>query len=556
MVSPGCELILPWKVYWINLEKRYDRRHHMEKLLCNTNNTRIKALDPTTMGDHFVIENKNMTEREKACLGSHLLAIRTYLETSQDPCAFIAEDDLTNPWQEYWHPYHYRILKGSAGPSGLEVLQLGTTTCEYQNHWLVPKKGWSSSSVIYLITRHGAMKLLDDLLGETKWQTQTQRQMPLTLDLSRWKRPVADFLIYERLNTYILPMFSYLDVLDSDTNPGNRDMIPSVKNQFDQAIDGYFRLWVQSQFLKVYISTVYTHFAKKFVELLAGAGGINIQLVETEGEADFVLVSHTNKDDTQLRKKYLYLSGESYCCGSKTNSSGNVWLDTVIRDTPYSLYMPYCMDSPYWLRDPRVVKTPILERKFKLAYCSSNYREMREKVFRAMFKASLEVNRDIRSNGDNTGTHALGLCCGGHEEARYSYPEIKGKAWYHKELVMAYGNYQFILAVENSCNKGYITEKIFNAYASGAIPVFYGDSETAKKLFNPKSFIDVSDFDSLEACASYIYQMSDIEIGLVTSEPVFLESSLLYRGENDQVNLDHHYWQELGEKFRWLLNNL
>jgi hypothetical protein len=39
-----------------------------------------------------------------------------------------------------------------------------------------------------------------------------------------------------------------------------------------------------------------------------------------------------------------------------------------------------------------------------------------------------------------------------------------------------YSNYRWVLALENVAEPGYLTEKLVNAQASGAVPVYYGDS--------------------------------------------------------------------------------
>lgn len=47
-----------------------------------------------------------------------------------------------------------------------------------------------------------------------------------------------------------------------------------------------------------------------------------------------------------------------------------------------------------------------------------------------------------------------------------------------------------MLALENVAEPGYLTEKLVNAQASGAVPVYYGDSRAAIKVFKKESFVD------------------------------------------------------------------
>ena len=58
--------------------------------------------------------------------------------------------------------------------------------------------------------------------------------------------------------------------------------------------------------------------------------------------------------------------------------------------------------------------------------------------------------------------------------------------------------YRFALAYENSADPGYCTEKIADAFASGAVPVYWGDPEV-KGEFNPDSFLCAADYPDEES---------------------------------------------------------
>jgi len=67
-------------------------------------------------------------------------------------------------------------------------------------------------------------------------------------------------------------------------------------------------------------------------------------------------------------------------------------------------------------------------------------------------------------------------------------------------------DYRLSLAFENSGTDGYTTEKILEAFAAETIPVYWG-SESITREFNPKSFVNVRDFDSAEKAADYIVEL-------------------------------------------------
>lgn len=63
------------------------------------------------------------------------------------------------------------------------------------------------------------------------------------------------------------------------------------------------------------------------------------------------------------------------------------------------------------------------------------------------------------------------------------FPELKGKTCYHsKELLNLYSQYKFIVCFENSHTDGYITEKLFNVFLSGSIPIYNGAPDVGKYI--------------------------------------------------------------------------
>jgi len=77
-----------------------------------------------------------------------------------------------------------------------------------------------------------------------------------------------------------------------------------------------------------------------------------------------------------------------------------------------------------------------------------------------------------------------------------------------EDAVSVYQPYQFVIASENAIVPGYITEKIFNAFLAGAIPIYYGTNHI-KKYFNKDSFINANDFSSRKELIQYILRVAD-----------------------------------------------
>lgn len=81
--------------------------------------------------------------------------------------------------------------------------------------------------------------------------------------------------------------------------------------------------------------------------------------------------------------------------------------------------------------------------------------------------------------------------------------------------------YKFSIAFENASYDGYVTEKIMEAFAARTIPIYYGDPRIAED-FNPKAFINVHDYASLDDVIKQIEiidQNEDLYLTII-NEPV------------------------------------
>jgi hypothetical protein len=71
--------------------------------------------------------------------------------------------------------------------------------------------------------------------------------------------------------------------------------------------------------------------------------------------------------------------------------------------------------------------------------------------------------------------------------------------------------YKFALSFENMAMAGYITEKIFDCFFVGTIPIYLGAPDVVKYI--PKScFIDMRDFDNYAGLHTYLRNLSDDDI--------------------------------------------
>jgi len=75
--------------------------------------------------------------------------------------------------------------------------------------------------------------------------------------------------------------------------------------------------------------------------------------------------------------------------------------------------------------------------------------------------------------------------------------------------------FKFVLALENTIEKGYVTEKIHHAYLAGAVPIVWQRAWLAPQ-FPQHSFIAVEDFSDTEALARHLLALS-------TNDTAYLE---------------------------------
>ena len=68
--------------------------------------------------------------------------------------------------------------------------------------------------------------------------------------------------------------------------------------------------------------------------------------------------------------------------------------------------------------------------------------------------------------------------------------------------------HKFSLAFENQSHPGYVSEKLIDAFAAQTVPIYWGDP-TVAEAFNPKAFINVHDFESLESLVDYVKKVDE-----------------------------------------------
>ena len=220
------------------------------------------------------------------------------------------------------------------------------------------------------------------------------------------------------------------------------------------------------------------------------------------------------KEWNNLKKPYIYWSGEVYNPNQSRYESDSIHLETITTNinNKNTYYIPFCTRVIEYI-EPEIRKYKFDINRLLCAYCCSNPIKIREQFI------DILANK-YNDKYDKNGVYALGRCKG--TSNKITHKKISG-SYDDDALIKEYSNYAFVICMENTIKDGYITEKIINGFKSGAIPIFWGDSKKAKELFNEKAFICVNDYPTLEDCVNHIINLFNDKQRLMemASEPVF-----------------------------------
>jgi len=212
-------------IYWINLRRAKERRKHMEKILKDpafdpVKKIRFDAVDATQAMKKFTLPiesvlsvNHRVTDKEYACLASHLDAIRMFSKSKYET-AIIFEDDISLDMKPYWQKTIKKVMEEA--PKDWNILHLCNLILDQKDTYYKlnypcydPKLNTSNpcrfSSAAYLIHKRAALKLMKLL-----WNGKTYKLPPNTYHQ-------ADSITFELLTTYVYKIPFFLIRKDNDT---------------------------------------------------------------------------------------------------------------------------------------------------------------------------------------------------------------------------------------------------------------------------------------------------------------------------------------------------
>lgn len=113
------------------------------------------------------------------------------------------------------------------------------------------------------------------------------------------------------------------------------------------------------------------------------------------------------------------------------------------------------------------------------------------------------------------------------------------------DIIKFLSSYKFSFAMENSEGDGYISEKMFNSFISGTIPIYYGDY-MVDEYINPKSFILVKNERNIQKKIDYIKKIDkDNEKYLkILKESVILNENIPYIINRERYNFFFNIFEQ------------
>lgn len=232
------------------------------------------------------------------------------------------------------------------------------------------------------------------------------------------------------------------------------------------------------------------------------------ELIINNNQPPNLIVRFENIKDYKKSEKYnapyITVSAERWTLKRHKYRRNGPPLAEIVSATPRKsreLYFPFIAWSGVV---PQRKDYDFSNRQKFLVYIASNCVKKRERLF-ALIKQL------------HPAAAALGVC---------SNPNKTVAPGGYADLDKIYAQYNFGFALENTQVPGYITEKIINVFRGGAIPIYWGDTETVNKYFNPKSFINIDEFKTLQQAAEYIVNLSPQQIKIMQAEPIFRDNKI------------------------------
>ena len=221
-------------------------------------------------------------------------------------------------------------------------------------------------------------------------------------------------------------------------------------------------------------------------------------IVDEKDKTDICCYGVGLKDDRVLRDDELnvFISVENFAHWAARENNQSGWMNEC-----YYFYQKYkhfgSKKTDIYIHNDKsdAFQTP-LYKCIPTVHCRISYFNMLEEHYKTIPKVPFKQKKFILFISKNSLNQ--------NKASLFDYLRKKGFAVHHirqynsilnntscyhsKEILTVFSQYKFIAAFENSNTKGYITEKIFNVFFAGAIPIYNGAPDVAR-FINPQAYL-------------------------------------------------------------------
>ncbi len=190
-------------------------------------------------------------------------------------------------------------------------------------------------------------------------------------------------------------------------------------------------------------------------------------------------------------------------------------------------YMAYVLDGKQSEEIEKLIKTP------KTRFCNFVYSDD--------FRESTKVRRDFCKL---LAQYKKVDCPGPSLNNMPSIPEeVSKRKWTAKLDFLA--NYKFTIAFEHTSAENYLSEKIWHAFFTGSIPIYWGCPRVAE-YFNPEAFVNCHDYKTFEDAVEMVREIDNSPhlYEKYLNAPMVLQNSRLHVISQDIANHCHAITEE------------
>lgn len=224
----------------------------------------------------------------------------------------------------------------------------------------------------------------------------------------------------------------------------------------------------------------------------------------------------TNFSQSDKNKKFIYISGEVADFKSCLDANENQWsIGYGKLNHPRFLRQPSGVLDVWTLFDEsRLVDSPLNwlteKRNFELIsnrntrFCSitqASHNDFRELVFNKLCEY-----KEVTSSGPWKQNIAPEEQLNKYQWLNHVYIGRNDGLTY-REKIEFFQKYKFNIAIHYTTTDYVVQEKIYHAFFSGAIPLFYGNKYILEEGFNPDAFINLHNFNDLNDFLDLIKQI-------------------------------------------------